>query len=100
MATIPGSRRRPTAPPVRLSLGDPFVRSVLYQVLVLGAVALVIWYLVSNTMANLEARKIASGFGFLSREAGFAILQTLVDYAPTDTYFRALVAGVLNTLLV
>jgi general L-amino acid transport system permease protein len=100
MATIPGSRRRPTAPPVRLSLGDPFVRSVLYQVLVLGAVALVVWYLVSNTMANLEARKIASGFGFLSREAGFAILQTLVDYAPTDTYFRALVAGVLNTLLV
>jgi general L-amino acid transport system permease protein len=100
MATIPGSRRRPTAPPVRLSLGDPFVRSVLYQVLVLGAVVLVIWYLVSNTMANLEARKIASGFGFLSREAGFAILQTLIDYAPTDTYFRALVAGVLNTLLV
>jgi len=100
VATIPDSRRRPTAPPIRLSLGDPFVRSVVYQVLVVGVVALVIWYLVSNTMANLEARKIASGFGFLGREAGFAILQSLIDYAPTNTYLHALVVGVLNTLLV
>jgi general L-amino acid transport system permease protein len=99
MASIPRAER-PVTPSVRLSLGDPVFRSIVYQVLVVGCVALVIWYLVSNTMANLEARKIASGFGFLDREAGFGILQTLVSYAPSNTYLRALIVGVLNTLMV
>jgi general L-amino acid transport system permease protein len=100
MASIPSVEKRPTAPGVRLSLSDPVVRSIVYQVLVVGCVALVIWYLVSNTMANLEARKIASGFGFLDREAGFGILQSLVPYAPSNTYLRALIVGVLNTMMV
>jgi len=30
-------------------------------------------YLVFNTLANLEARRIASGFAFLWREAGFEV---------------------------
>ncbi len=100
MASIPRNARRPAPPAVRLSLSDPFVRSIVYQVLVVGGVALIIWYLVSNTMTNMEARKIASGFGFLNREAGFAISEHSIDYSPADTYFRALVVGVLNTLLV
>jgi general L-amino acid transport system permease protein len=100
MASIPRSARRPAPPAVKLSLNDPFVRSILYQVLVVGGVALIIWYLVSNTMANMEARKIASGFGFLNREAGFAISEHSIDYSPADSYFRALTVGVLNTLLV
>src|SRR5215472_10721425 len=100
MASIPSSQRRPTAPRMRLSLGDPIFRAVVYQVVVVGAVGFLVWYLVSNLTANLEARKIASGFGFLSREAGFAILQKLVDYTPSDTYLRALIIGVLNTVLV
>jgi general L-amino acid transport system permease protein len=85
---------------MRLSLGDPVFRAIVYQILVVGCVALVAWYLISNTMANLEARKIASGFGFLDREAGFAILQTLVSYGPSNTYLRALIVGVCNTLMV
>jgi general L-amino acid transport system permease protein len=100
MASIPRSARRPAPPAIKLSLNDPFVRSIVYQILVVGGVALIIWYLVSNTMANMEARKIASGFGFLNREAGFAISENSIDYSPADTYFRALVVGVLNTLLV
>src|SRR5262245_58768949 len=98
MASIP--RSRPAAPAVKLSLSDPLVRSIVYQVLVVGGVALIVWYLVSNTMANMESRKIASGFGFLNREAGFAISEHIINYSPADTYFRALVVGVLNTLQV
>ncbi|HTY69694.1 MAG TPA: amino acid ABC transporter permease [Alphaproteobacteria bacterium] len=100
MASIPASERRPAAPKMRLSLSDPIFRSVVYQVVVVGAVGSLVWYLVSNLEANMETRKIASGFGFLTREAGFAILQKLIDYAPTDTYLRALIVGVLNTVLV
>ena len=100
MATIPDTTRRPTPPAMRLSLSDPFFRAIVFQVVVVGAVALIVWYLATNLVTNLEARKIATGFAFLRREAGFAILQKLVDYGPTDTYLKAIVVGVLNTLLV
>lgn len=100
MASIPSAPDRPAGPGVRLSFSDPIVRSIVYQILVVGAVVFVIGYLVSNTIANMEARKIASGFAFLSREAGFAIGEHLIDYTPADTYLRALTVGVLNTLLV
>ena len=59
------------------------------------------WFLVSNTLTNLEDRRIASGFGFLGREAGFEIGQSFfLQYSAADTYLRALVVGVVNTLVV
>ncbi|HKU45603.1 MAG TPA: ABC transporter permease subunit [Burkholderiales bacterium] len=62
---------------------------------------LVAWFLISNTLANLEARKIASGFGFLGRESGFEIGETVfMRYSASDTYLRALVVGLTNTLAV
>ena len=76
------------------------MRSVVYQVLALAAVAWAVWFLVSNTLHNLSVRNIATGFGFLHREAGFAIGETPVAYTPADTYGRAIVVGLLNTLRV
>ncbi|MGO4840001.1 ABC transporter permease subunit, partial [Rhizobiaceae sp. 2RAB30] len=43
---------------------------------------------------------IASGFGFLSGRAGFDVSQSLIAYSSDSTYARALVVGLLNTLLV
>ena len=60
-------------PKQKLSFNDPRVRGLIYQALALAAVAFCIWYLASNTIANLAARRIATGWGFLNREAGFAI---------------------------
>lgn len=60
----------------RLSWSNPSVRSAVYQAVALAAVAGLAWFLVSNTLANLAARNISSGFGFLGREAGFAIGET------------------------
>lgn len=71
-----------------------------YQALLVLAVGLVVWYLVSNTMANLQARNITTGFAFLGDEAGFAIGESAIAYTPNDTYARALWVGVLNTLRV
>jgi general L-amino acid transport system permease protein len=79
---------------------DRRVRAVLYQILALGGVVLLGWYLVSNTLANLATRNIATGFSFLGREAGFGISEHLIPYDAADTYFRALVVGLLNTLWV
>jgi general L-amino acid transport system permease protein len=58
------------------------------------------WYLVSNTLDNLAARHIASGFGFLAREAGFEIGESPVAYSAADIYLRALAVGLLNTFKV
>jgi general L-amino acid transport system permease protein len=75
-------------------------RNVLYQVLLLAAVVGIGWYLVSNTLHNLESRNIQTGFGFLSREAGFEISETHVRYEPSDSYSRAFLVGIVNTLIV
>lgn len=81
-------------------LNDPRFRSILYQILVIGAVVLVGWYLVHNTLENLSRQNIATGFGFFDREASFAISESLIDYTPADTYGRAFVVGILNTMKV
>ena len=75
-------------------------RNLLYQVLLLVAVVGVGWWLVSNTLHNLDARKIQTGFGFLSREAGFEIAETHVEYEPSSSYTRAFLVGIVNTLVV
>jgi general L-amino acid transport system permease protein len=79
---------------------DPRKRSILYQLGVLAMVGLLGYYLVSNTQANLERQSIATGFGFLNKEAAFEIGESLIPYTAADRYLRALFVGVLNTLLV
>src|SRR6185295_6798564 len=93
--------RRAPSSGIKLSWTDPTVRAIFYQALIVALVVLGIWYLVRNTMHNLEVRKIASGFGFLGREAGLPIGDSpFIDYTPEMTYFAALAVGVLNTLRV
>jgi general L-amino acid transport system permease protein len=79
---------------------DPRTRSILYQVGVLAMVGLLGYYLVSNTLANLERQAIATGFGFLEKEASFEIGESVIPYTAANNYTRALLVGVLNTLLV
>ena len=85
---------------VRLSLNTVGARAALYQVLAVVLVAGALGYLVHNTLTNLETRNIATGFGFLGREAAFAIGESLIDYEAADSYGRAFVVGLLNTLRV
>ncbi|MGB3276241.1 MAG: amino acid ABC transporter permease [Castellaniella sp.] len=92
--------RVPRAPRRRWSWNDPATRALIYQILILGLVALGVWYLGSNTLHNLAARNISTGFAFLHEEAGFAIGESMVDYSPADTYGHAVVVGLLNTLKV
>ena len=75
------------------------LKRIAIQAAALAAAALVVWFLAHNTLANLEARRIASGFGFLHREAGFEIGESFfLRYSASDTYLRALAVGVTNTL--
>jgi general L-amino acid transport system permease protein len=55
---------------------------------------------VLNARANLEARNIPTSFAFLWQTAGFGLNQSVIPYSPLDTYAKALLVGVLNTLIV
>src|SRR5689334_22904875 len=81
-------------------LYDPKTRGVIFQVLLMLALALLGYEIVSNTIANLQKQNLASGFGFLRKTSGFDISQTLIEYNSTHSYGRAFVVGLLNTLLV
>ena len=92
-----------TAPKRRMqvSWADPAFRNLVSQVVVVGLVVAIVAYLVHNTARNLDARHIATGFGFLSAMAGIPIGESLVPYNPAvDSYGYALLIGVLNTLKV
>ena len=53
-----------------------------------------------NVAANLAARQIKSGFGFLSDPAGFNIGELLFEYTSRDSYLLAFAVGMANTLRV
>lgn len=79
-------------------LRDSRLRAFLAQaMLVLFFLGLGLW-LASNTMRNLEARGITVGFDFLGRPARFPISESWIAFTPTDSFGRAYLAGLLNTL--
>jgi len=79
---------------------DPDKRAIVFQVVALLLVAGISYYLFSNTQANLQRQSIATGFGFLDKEAGFEIGESVIDYSAADSYSRALLVGALNTIKV
>src|SRR5438270_13617860 len=79
---------------------NPAIRGIVFQVLFVAAVFALGAFLVHNTFVNLRRQNIASGFGFLDREAAFGIGESLIPYSPADTYARAFLVGLLNTLYV
>jgi len=73
-------------------------RGIAYQVLLAAAVVLIGWYLYVNVNANLERQGIATGFDFLTEDAGFDIGESIIAFDSSQSYGRVLVAGILNTL--
>ncbi|TPW29397.1 amino acid ABC transporter permease [Martelella alba] len=81
-------------------LYNPAVRGFFYQFITLVLFLAAIWWVVDNTVANLNRAGIASGFGFLGNRAGFDISQSLIPYNNDMTYGRAFVVGLINTIAV
>ena len=79
---------------------NPKVRAILFQFMTLGMVGLLAYYLISNTLINLQRQNITSGFGFLHKESSFEIGESLIPYSAASSYGRALLVGALNTIKV
>ncbi|NWH07924.1 MAG: amino acid ABC transporter permease [Alphaproteobacteria bacterium] len=80
--------------------GDPRIRGIIAQVILLAVLAGVFGWLISNAADALSRQGKVFGFEFLNDTAGFGIIQTLVPYTERSSYGRALLVGLLNTLLV
>jgi general L-amino acid transport system permease protein len=92
--------KQPPVKRIEWSLRSRAVRGVLYQVIALGVIGFVIWFLAHNTMENMRVRGIQSGFDFLTGPAGFDIGETMFPYESIDPYWKAFLVGVANTLRV
>lgn len=81
-------------------LNDGRNRALLYQFIALVLVALLAWSMYATASGNLAKQDIATGFAYLSRQAGFVISETAISYQPSDTVGRALLVGIANTIKV
>lgn len=89
------------ARPQRVSVyNDPKVRSLAAQIIFALLVVWLGYEIYHNTSANLAKLNKSVSFGFLWTTAGFDIIQRPIDYTRDSTYFRAILVGFLNTLIV
>jgi general L-amino acid transport system permease protein len=91
---------------------DIRVLGVLAQIAVLSAVILGLAWVAGNVAVNMltlgesqflcrdGTSSFRCAFDFLRLDAQFAISETVIDYAPSDSYGRALLVGALNTIKV
>ncbi len=96
MTSAPASRTRASVPPWR----DVRVLRIAAQIAVLLAVGLVVAFLGRNLVTSMAERGLSFSFGFLGSTAGFEIAETPIPYQATDTYGRAFLVGLLNTVFV
>ena len=79
---------------------DPRWRALFFQTVLVLVAGVLVYDLALNTARNLANRNIASGWDFLTRNSGFDVVFSLIDYSSESNYGRALLVGFLNTLLV
>ena len=89
----PARRKR-----LRISLSNERLAGLFWQIVVVGIAVAVVAWLWSNAIHNLSVRRISTGFAFLGREAGMPIADAWLAYSPKNTYLRAFIVGLVNTL--
>lgn len=99
-ADASGPRMARDTAPKGAFYNDPQIRGYFYQVVVVLLLVWGIWSIVDNTIENLRSRNIAQGLGFLDVTAGFDLSVALISFPKDATYGRALMVGIVNTLIV
>ena len=79
---------------------NPENRAIIYQIVALILIFVVAYFVINNMFTNIEKRGITTGFDFLGSEAGFGILQSLIEYDESDSHGKVFIVGLLNTILV
>ncbi len=92
----------PSTPPKKnnWSWRSQAFRGLVYQALALAVIGLMAWFLIHNTLENMRVRGIQSGFDFLTQPAGFDIGESIMGFDSSESYLKALLVGLGNTLRV
>lgn len=72
----------------------------LVQGVVALAVGVVVAFLLSNLLLNLTARGLLLSWSWLGQPAGFDLAETILPFDASLPYWRAMLAGLVNTLRV
>jgi general L-amino acid transport system permease protein len=78
---------------------DTRYRSITIQVVFLMLFMLGAAWLIDNTIQNLRTLGKDFNYAFLGNRAGYDINQRLIEYSSNSTHGRAMLVGLLNTLL-
>ncbi|HEY9666785.1 MAG TPA: ABC transporter permease subunit, partial [Coleofasciculaceae cyanobacterium] len=70
------------------------------QVIAMVLIVTGVVILADNLIFNLQELGIELGFGFLNNQASFDIGERLINYTPSDSFGRALLVGLINSLRV
>jgi general L-amino acid transport system permease protein len=79
---------------------DVRVLAILGQIAFVVLVALIVGWLYGNVTSGMRRIGIGGGYGFMRQSAGFEIGVAAIAYTPVDSYWRAFVVGLVNTLTV
>lgn len=79
------------------SFYDKEVQGIIWQVVTIGLILGIGWYLYSNLVHNLEVRQIQTGWDFLWRASSFDIGESMIEYSSASPYWKALLVGLINT---
>lgn len=74
--------------------------SILAQLIFVGILVAVGVILAKNLSLSLQKQGMTLGYNFLRHPAGFQIYDRLIDFASSDSTLRAIIVGILNTLLI
>src|SRR5512134_1413020 len=85
---------------IRAFWRDIHFLQVLAQIGFVLLVALGAGFLYANVSANFARQGLTVGYGFLSNSASFDIGESYISYNASNSYGRALLVGLVNTLVV
>ncbi len=75
-------------------------RQVIIQILAFIAIFAFFFLMVRNAISNLEVLGKDISLGFLWQTSSYDINQALIEYNSRSTHFRAMLVGIINTILV
>lgn len=75
------------------------VLQVLGQVVFVILLALAAGFFYANVTTNLDRQGLTVGYDFLTNPASFDIGESYIPYEPSDSFGRALLVGLVNTLV-
>ncbi len=75
-------------------------RSIIVQIIAALALLWLFGSMILNAIHNLEVLGKGFSFNFLSQPASYDINQHLIEYSSRSSHFRAMMVGIINTLLI